>query len=117
MDVHLLNLLSSYGDVGIMLMFLFWKSKQMDDKHTQAIKMLKEMRTTSSNIEKQLAIFSLKLDHGDDRFIKVEEDIKMLKSTQIEIRQRIHDIKDDMVSKEMYTMIKELEKGANQGTI
>lgn len=122
MEAHFLNILSNYGDVGIVIMFLLWEAKQMkklhgevknemEGRHKETVDLLQEMTKTNNKIEKQLAVFGLKLDHGDDRFIKVEEDIKLLKDTQTEIRQRLHDIRDDMMSKEMYTMIKEIEKG------
>lgn len=110
MEVQLLNILSSYGDIGVLLMFLFWKSKQMEKKHEEAIKKLDAMSMTSSNIEKQLAIFSVKLDHGDERFVKIESDIKQLRESDHALRDNVHSIRNRMMTKDMVELMIDASK-------
>lgn len=107
MEVSLLSILSNYGDVGVLLMFLYWKSKQMETKHSEAVSKLDAMSMTSTNIEKQLAVFSVKLDHGDQRFVKLESDVQKLIENEKIIRERLHNFGNDLLSKDHVELIVE----------
>lgn len=113
MDVHLLNLLSSFGPVGLVIALLYWKSKTFEEKHTEAMMKLDALTQTNANIEKQLAVFGVKLDHGDERFMKNEGDIKQLRDNIHELRNNIHSIRNKMVTKDILMMMKDME--SNQG--
>lgn len=117
MDVHLINLLSSFGPVGLVVALLYWKSKTFEDKHTEAMLKLDALTQTNANIEKQLAVFAVELAHGDKRFTKNESDIKQLRDNINELRNNIHSIRNKMVTKDILMMMKDMEKESKESKV
>lgn len=100
MEAELLTkILAGGGGATTAIWFIYSMIKRIEKMHTEGMTKLDKAIDTVNNLATTLAVHAKELEYGDKRFVKIEDDILMLRKSDHDIRNKIHDIRNTMVTR------------------
>lgn len=99
MEAELLTkILMGGGGASTAIWFIYSMIKRIEKMHNEGMTKLDRAIDTVNHLATTLAVHAKELEYGEKRFVKIEDDILMLRKSDHEIRNKIHDIKNTMVT-------------------
>ena len=108
MEFELLTkILAGGGGATAAIYFIYSMIARIEKMHNEGMTKLDKAIDTVNNLTTTLAVHAKELEHGEKRFLKIEEELTLLRKTNHDFRNSLHEIKNKMVTQEHLKILME----------